>query len=113
MNKHKAAEPILEVGEANFEAEVLKCTKPVLVAFVAPWSRPCQVIDPVLDDVALACAGRARVVRVNADNAPDLGIAYEIQSIPSLLFFVAGELRGRVVGTASKEAILEKLAKIL
>jgi len=109
-NPHKAS--TVEVGEANFEAEVLRSKQPVLVAFGAPWSQPCQIINSVLDEVAAACAGSVKVVRVNADDTPDLGVLYEIQSIPTLLYFVDGSIRARVVGTASKEAILTKLAII-
>jgi len=98
-----------EIGEANFESEVLKSEQPVLVAFWAPWSRPCRVLDGVLTEVAHACAGKVKVVRVNADDNPDLSLWYEVQSIPTLLYFVDRTLRARIVGTASKEAILAKL----
>ena len=101
-----------EVGEANFDSEVLKSKQPVLVAFWASWSRPCHVLESVLDEVAAACAGSVKLVRVNADDNPDLSIWYEIQSIPTLLFFVGGNVRARVVGTASKEAILSRLQSV-
>src|SRR5882762_856134 len=104
--------PILEIGEANFESEVLRWKQPVLVAFSAPWSRPCRILDPVLEEVAAACAGREKVVKVNADNNPDLSLVWKIQSIPTLLYVVDGNLRGRIVGTASKEAILSKLQSV-
>ncbi len=112
MNPSKARVSIAEIGEANFEAQVLKSKQPVLVAFGAPWSRPCHVLDAVLEEVAAACAPNARVVRVNADDTPDLGVWYDIQSIPTLLYFVDGTLRARVIGTASKEAILAKLRTV-
>ena len=101
--------PTVEAGEANFESEVLRSKQPVIVAFWAPWSRPCQVLRPVLDEVTAACAGSVKVVRVNADDNPGLGVGYQIQSIPTLLYFVDGNERARIVGTASKEAILSKL----
>ena len=100
------------VGETDFELEVLQSTQPVLVAFWAPWSRPCQVIDIVLDEVAAAFAGSVKVVKVNADNHPALGLLYEIQSIPTLLFFVGGVVREKFIGTASKDAILSKLQSV-
>ena len=100
---------IVEIGEANFESEVLQSKQPVLVAFFAPWSRACQTVGPVLDEVATACAGSVKVIKVNADNNPDLGLWYEIQSIPTLLYFVGGSLRGKIIGTVTREAILLQL----
>ena len=110
MNQEK--KPIIEIGEANFESEVLRWKQPVLVAFSAAWSRPCRILDSVLEEVAAACAGREKVVRINADNNPDLSMVWEIQSIPTLLYFIDGSLRASIVGTASKEAILSKLRSV-
>ena len=101
--------PIIEIDEANFESEVRRWKQPVLVAFSAVWSRPCQILDSVLEEVATACAGRVKVVKLNADNHPELSFVWKIQSIPTLLYFIDGNLRARIVGTASKEAILSKL----
>jgi thioredoxin 1 len=99
------------VGEANFEAQVLQSKRPVLVAFVAPWSKPCHVIDPVLRDVAQTCAGKIEVVTVDADDNPNLSLRYGVQHIPTLLYFEAGNSCGRLVGTASKEAILNFVSR--
>src|SRR5258705_7804093 len=104
--------PIIEIGEANFESEVLRWKQPVLVTFSAAWSRPCRILDSVLEEVAAACAGRVKVVKINADNNPDLSLVLGIQSIPTLLYFVDGNLRAQIVGTASKEAILSKLQSV-
>jgi thioredoxin 1 len=109
VNANQDDPPLAEVGEANFEAEVLRSKQPVLVAFWAPWSRPCQILDSVLDEVAAACAGKLKVVKADADDNPDLSLQYDIQSIPTLLYFVEGCARAKVVGTASKEAILARL----
>jgi thioredoxin 1 len=113
MNINNGQASVAEIGEWNFTLEVLKSKQPVLVAFLAPWSRPCQILGPVLDDVAIVCAGRVKVVRVNADDYPELSLWYDIQSIPALLCFVEGSVQTRVVGTASKEAILAKLEPFL
>jgi thioredoxin-like negative regulator of GroEL len=95
--------------ETQFEAEVLNSKQPVLVAFETPWSRPCQVQYPILEELARDWAGMIKTVRVNADDALDLSLCYDIQSIPTLLYFVEGKLRFRIVGTATKDAILAKL----
>jgi thioredoxin len=106
--KQNGAEIVL-LGEANFEAEVLQSKQPVLVAFSASWSRPCQVLDPILQELALAWSGKAKVVKVNADACLDLSLCYDIQSVPTLLYFVQGKPHLRIVGTATKQAILAKL----
>ena len=113
MNQDQHTPAIKAVSQTNFESEVLKANRPVIVAFCAPWSRPCQILDSVLDEVSVACADSAKVVKVNADDSPDLGLWYEIESIPTLLWFVHGTPRARVVGTASKQAILSKLETVL
>ena len=105
MNTNEGGRQIIEVGEATFEAQVLKSDRPVMVAFSSPWSKPCQILVPVLEEVAQACAGRWKVVRVNADNHPALSLTYGVQSVPMLLYFVNGTLRAITVGTVSKEAI--------
>jgi len=112
MNENSDNKPIIEIGEGNFESEVLRWKQPVLVVFSAAWSRPCGVLDCVLEEVAAACNGRVKVARINADNNPDLSLFWRIQSIPTLLYFVDGNLRARIVGTASKEAILSKLRSV-
>jgi thioredoxin 1 len=105
--------PNVEIGETNFESEVLRSVPPVMVMFWAPWSRPCHIIRSVLDEVATAWAGRVKVVKVNVDDHPDLGVWYDIQSIPTMLCFINGKVCVRIVGTASKEAMLSKLEPFL
>ncbi len=100
---------IPEIHEGAFQEQVLDSPEPVLVEFWAPWSRPCQVLDSVLNEIAAVWAGKAKVLKVNADDSIDLSLLYDIQSIPTLIYFVAGKDRIRIVGTASKEAILAKL----
>jgi len=104
---------IVDVDESTFDSEVFHCARPVLVAFGAPWSRPCHILESTLDEVAAACAGSVKLVKVNADDNPDLSICYEVESIPTLLFFLEGRLAAKVVGTVSKEAILARLRAVL
>jgi thioredoxin 1 len=98
-----------EIDEPEFETEVLRCTQPVLVGFLTGWSKPCQIIEPVLDEVAQACNGNANIFKVNVDDNPDLGTIYGVQSIPMLIFFFNGMVRAKIVGMASPKAILAKL----
>jgi thioredoxin 1 len=99
----------VEIAEESFGAEVLQSKQPVLVEFWAPWSRPCKILDSILKDIGPEWQGAAKVVRVNADDNPDLSLCYDIQSVPTILFFLEGKLRSRIVGTATKEAILARL----
>ena len=109
IDSRKGRALTLDIAEADFGAEVLQSKQPVLVEFWAAWSRPCQVLESILEDIARSWAGKARVVRVNADDSLDLSLWYDIQSIPTLIYFVEGKPCLRIVGTASKGAILGKL----
>lgn len=101
-----------EINESEFEREVLRCKLPALVGFVTGWSQLCRLIEPVLDEVAAACSGRARVLKVNVDDNPDLGTWYGIQSVPTLSYFVNGSVRGKIVGMVTPRAILAKFESI-
>jgi thioredoxin 1 len=98
-----------EISEPEFEAEVLRCAQPALVGFLAGWSKPCQLMKPVLDEVAEACNDSAKIFKVNVDDNPDLGTIYGVQSIPMLIFFFNGAVRTKIVGMVSPKAILAKL----
>lgn len=109
MNFFLNKEYVLDVGKDNFEAEVLRSKQPVLAAFWATWSQPCQVLGSVLNDIMNACVRSMKFVQIDVDRHPDLSLWYGIESIPTLLYFVDGVVRGRIVGTASKETIIAEL----
>jgi len=98
-----------EINEPEFEAEVLRSAQPVVVGFLTGWSKPCLLVEPVLDEVAQACNGNAKIFKVNVDDNPDLGTIYGVQSIPMLIFFLNGMVRAKIVGMVSSKAILAKL----
>jgi thioredoxin 1 len=89
--------------------EVLRCAQPVLVGFLAGWSKPSRLLEPVLDKVAETCNGNATIFKVNVDDNPDLGTIYSIQSVPTLIYFFNGAVRAKIVGMVSPKAILAKL----
>ena len=102
----------IEINDTNFEREVLQSTQPVLVDFWAQWCGPCKMLAPVLDEIAVLQNGRAKVVKINVDENPALAQRYNIQSIPTLLYFAVGEVRDRTMGAVSKQSIISKLEKL-
>jgi thioredoxin 1 len=103
----------LEFSEQNFEEEVLKSDKPVLVDFWATWCGPCRMMAPAVDAIAEAYAGRAKVGKLNVDENFTVTGRYNIRGIPALLLFKDGQVREQIVGAASKEAISKLLDKHL
>jgi thioredoxin 1 len=99
----------IEVNEANFETEVLKSAQPVLVDFWAQWCGPCKMLGPVLEEVASEKGDRVKVAKVNIDENSALAERFGIRAIPTLLYFVGGEVRKQTSGVVSKQAIVSNL----
>jgi thioredoxin 1 len=105
--------PTVEVTETNFEREVLKCNRPVLVEFAPAWSFPTLRLEEVFDELATDFADYVKAARVTLDRSPSLGLWYGIRCIPTILYFVDGEERVGIFGTTSKEAILSRLKPVI
>ena len=101
--------PTIEINEANFETEVLNSSQPVLVEFGTGWSLPSMMLDGALDDIAAEFVDCLKIGRVKLDHSPNLGLWYGIRCLPTMLYFVDGEVSIGIFGTTSKEAILSQL----
>jgi len=96
---------ILKVTSSNFDKEVLKSEKPVVIDFYADWCGPCKMLSPVVEAVAKENED-IKVVKVNVDDAQDLAIKYEVMSIPTLVVIKNGKETNRTVGLVDKTEIL-------
>ena len=96
---------VAEVGDNNFEAEVLKSDKPVLVDFWAAWCAPCRMIAPVVEAIAEEYEGKAKVLKLNVDENAETSAKYNIRGIPTLLLFKDGVVKEQIVGNTTKSTI--------
>ncbi|MGQ9487058.1 MAG: thioredoxin [Armatimonadota bacterium] len=103
----------IHVTTDQFDTEVLQSSVPVLVDFWAVWCGPCRAIDPHVDTISKEYAGRAKVVKLNVDEDPEIALRYGIQSIPTLLFFKDGKVQDMIVGVVPKQTIVQKLEALL
>ncbi len=95
---------IIKVNGQNFEEEVIKSEKPVLIDFYADWCGPCKMLSPIIDEIAEENS-EIKVVKVNVDDAQDLAMKYQVMSIPTLVVIKNGEEVNRSVGLIDKSQV--------
>lgn len=100
---------ILNVTDASFDADVLQQSGLVLVDFWADWCGPCKALSPVLTDLADEYQGEVRIVKINADDNPGSADRLAVRGLPSLLVFVDGVEKERLVGAMSKTRLAAML----
>lgn len=99
---------LTKVTEDTFEEEVINAAEPVLVDFSAVWCGPCKMLDPVVTQLAGEWEGRVKVVKIDADENPNILTQYGVLGIPTLLFFKEGEVLERVTGFMPKDKLVSK-----
>lgn len=101
------------ITDQNFDSEVLKSDKPVLVDFWAVWCGPCIVQGPIVEEVAKSIGGKAVVGKLNVDENPQMAQKYGVMSIPTLMVFKSGTVVKQFIGVQSKEVLLGELNKLI
>ncbi|MCL5427739.1 MAG: thioredoxin [Candidatus Marsarchaeota archaeon] len=104
---------MMDVTDANFEEEVLKSDKPVVVDMWAPWCGPCRLLSPIIEEVSKEMGSRAKFCKLNTDENPGTAAKYNIMSIPSVLLFKKGEVSATSVGALPKASFKQWLDRSL
>lgn len=99
--------------DANFDAEVTNASMPVLVDFWATWCGPCVVQGPIVEEVAVAMAGKVKVGKMDVDQNPQVPSKFGIMSIPTMLIFQNGQVVKQFVGVQSKETLMSELTRLV
>ena len=102
-----------EVTDSDFTDIVIASEKPVLVDFWAEWCRPCHIVAPEVEAIAQSHAEKLEVVKLNIDENPSTAGQYGVMSIPTLLLFVDGVEKARLVGARPRDAILSEIQSFL
>ncbi len=103
----------MDVDQQSFKSEVLESDLPVLVDFWAPWCGPCQMMGPVLDDLAKEIGEKIKIAKVNIDDNQGLASQYSIMSIPALFLFKDGQVVKQWLGLQNAEVLEEEINQTL
>lgn len=103
----------MKVDEGSWDAEVMKAPGLVMVDFWAVWCGPCQMVAPIVEELANEYAGKLRVMKLNTDENPEIAGRYQVMSIPTILFFKDGRPVEKLVGARPKRQFKEVIDSLL
>ena len=103
----------LKVEDATWDSEVMKAPELVMVDFWAVWCGPCQMVAPIVDELANEYSGKVKVRKLNTDENPEVAGRYQVMSIPTILFFKDGEVVSRLVGAVPRGHIEKELERLI
>jgi len=104
---------ITQVGDTDFEAEVIKSQLPVLVDFWAPWCGPCKSIAPLIEALAKEYEGKLKVTKLNVDDNPTTPSRYGVRGIPNLMIFKDGTVKEQIVGPVPRGKLVDAIERTL
>jgi thioredoxin 1 len=104
---------VTELSDTSFDETIHSAEEPVLVDFWAPWCGPCRMLAPIIEQIAGDFAGRARVCKLNTDQARDTAVEFGISAIPTVILFKGGRVEKKWIGLASKKDISDAITKLL
>ena len=103
------ADNVVELTDADFDDVIQKSDVPVLVDFWAPWCGPCKMMVPIIEEVAKDYADKAKICKLNTDEARDSAMEFGISAIPTIILFKGGEVQKKWVGLTSKKDLTAAL----
>ncbi len=99
----------ITITDENFDQEVLKSDKPVLIDFWATWCGPCKMIAPIVEELVDEYEGKAKIGKLDVDNNQQTAIKFGVRSIPTILIFKDGKLKDTIIGAVPKGQIVQRL----
>jgi thioredoxin 1 len=103
----------LTFTDDNFEQEVIKSDKAVLIDFWAVWCGPCKIIAPIVEELASEYEGKLKVGKLDVDENQQTSIKYGVRSIPTLLIFKDGKVKDQIIGAIPKAQIVQRLSSVI